>query len=91
MYAFSKFDIKNYYPRINSKLFKRAIEYVRSIPGIIISKDDEKTMLQCTKSFLFCDGEPWVKTGNENFDVPQGSYYGAELCEFIGLYILHKL
>ena len=70
---------------------KNAIEFARSIKGIIISKEDEEMILQCRKSFLFCDGQPWTKIGNENFDVPMGSYDGAEVCELVGLYILHKL
>ena len=31
------------------------------------------------------------KIGPVNFDVPMGSYDGAEVCELVGLYILHKL
>jgi hypothetical protein len=34
---------------------------------------------------------PWEKIGPVNFDVPMGSYDGAEVCELVGLYILHKL
>ena len=35
--------------------------------------------------------QPWTKIGPENFDVPMGSYDGAEICKLVGLYILHKL
>ena len=59
--------------------------------GIIISKADEEMILHCRKSFLFCEKQPWTKIGLENFDVPMGSYDGAEICELVGLYILHKL
>ena len=31
------------------------------------------------------------KLGNENFDVPMGSYDGAEICELVGSFILSKL
>ena len=48
-------------------------------------------ILHCRKSFLFCEKQPWTKIGPENFDVPMGSYDGAEICELVGLYILHKL
>ena len=51
----------------------------------------EEMIFQCCKSFLFCEGHPWVKIGTENFDTAMGSYMGAELCEMVGLYILHKL
>ena len=36
--------------------------------------------------------EHWVKkTGDQNFYVTMGSFDGAELCELVGLYILHRL
>ena len=59
--------------------------------GIIITKEDEDMIMHCRRSFLFCDGQPWTKIGQENFDVPMGSYDGAEVCELVGLYILDKL
>ena len=34
---------------------------------------------------------PWIKKSNENFDVTMGAYDGAEVAEFVGLYILSKL
>ena len=33
----------------------------------------------------------WQKTDNPCFDVSMGSYDGAEVCEIVGLYILHHL
>ena len=42
-------------------------------------------------SFLFQNGEPWVKKNNSNFDVTMGSYDGAETAEIVGLYVLNKL
>ena len=56
-----------------------------------IPKADEDMILHCRNSFLFCEGQPWTKIGDDNFDVPMGSYDGAEICELVGLYILHKL
>ena len=90
-YAFLKFDIVIYYPLIKSDLFRKAIDYARSVNGIVIPKADVNIMLQCRKSFLFCEGVPWVKLSQENFDVPQGCYDGAEVCEIVGLYLLDKL
>ena len=90
-YMFLKFDIVSFYPSIGSKLIKNAIEFARSVKGIFISKEDEEMILQCRKSFLFCEGHPWTKIGQENFDVPMGSYDGAEICELVGLYILDQL
>ena len=90
-YMFLKFDIVNFYPSINPGLLKNAIEFARSINGIFISQADENMLLHCRKSFLFLEGQPWTKSGLDNFDVPMGSFDGAEVCELIGLYLLHKL
>ena len=72
---------------------KNALEYARSVPGIVITKADENLIYQCRETYLFSNGSPWIKKeiGKEKFDVPMGSYDGAEVCELVGLYILHKL
>ena len=46
---------------------------------------------KCKKSFLFLERSPWLKKSNENFDVTMGAYDGAEVADFVGLYILSKL
>ena len=33
----------------------------------------------------------WIKKNNSEFDVTMGSYDGAELCELVALFLLHKL
>ena len=44
------------------------------------------------RTLLFNNKEPWLKnSGNEEFDVPMGCFDGAEVCEVIGVYILHLL
>ena len=90
-YMFLKFDIVQFYPSISSKLLRNAINFAKTVEGIFIPKEDEEMIMQCRKSFLFCDGEPWTKVGAENFDVPMGSYDGAEICELVGLYLLHRM
>ena len=84
-YMFLKFDIVQFYPSISSKLLQNAINFAKTVEGIFIPKEDEEMIMQCRKSFLFCDGEPWTKVGTENFNVPMGSYDGAEICELVGL------
>ena len=90
---FFKFDIVNFYPAISLQLMKNALQYAKSINGVIITKSEEEIIYHCRETYLFNDNKPWVKkeTGKEKFDVPQGSYDGAEACELVGLYILHKL
>ena len=48
--------------------------------------------MQARKTLLFSNGQPWIKRNtNEDFDVPMGSYDGAEVCELVGNFLLHKL
>ena len=57
-----------------------------------MKKEVFETILNARKSFLFHKDEPWIKKNtNEHFDVTEGSYDGAEVCELVGLYLLHKL
>ena len=32
-----------------------------------------------------------MKKGDTNFDVPMGAYDSAEVCDIVGLYLLHQL
>ena len=48
--------------------------------------------MQARKTFLFHEGVAWVKrSGNEDFDVPMGSYDVAEVCELVGAFLLKNL
>ena len=49
-------------------------------------------MLHAKKSLLYNSGEPWGKKASSNlFDVTMGSYDGAESCELVGAFLLHKI
>ena len=44
------------------------------------------------KSLLFNNTDIWIKkNGDPDFDVTMGIFDGTELCELVGLYILHIL
>ena len=43
------------------------------------------------KTLLFHENMPWVKQGNEDFDVPMSYFDEAEICELVGKYILNQL
>ena len=43
------------------------------------------------QTFLFSDGEAWVKKKGEKFDVAMGSYDSAEVAELVGLFLLNGL
>ena len=48
--------------------------------------------MQARKTLLFHDDTQWIKrSGNEEFDVPMGSYDGAEVCKLVGCFLLNKL
>ena len=87
--SFLKFDIVGFYPAITKSLFERALNFASK--HVHISKVDLDTIFAARQSFLFHEGEPWEKVGAENFDVTMGAYDGAECCEVVGLYLLHKL
>ena len=43
------------------------------------------------KTLLFHENAPWVKKGNNDFDVAMGAFDGAECCEIVGCYLLWQL
>ena len=89
-YSCIKYDIKDFYPSINEKTLNKALKLAKEYVGI----NDENIAIikHCRKTVLFHDNELWVKKGsNGNFDVSQGSYDGAEICELVGILLLHKL
>ena len=48
--------------------------------------------MQSRRTLLFNNKEPWLKKSvNEEFDVPMECFDGAEVCELVGVYILHLL
>ena len=48
-------------------------------------------ILAARKAFLYLDGEPWTKKGEDIFDVGMGFFDGAEICEMVGLFLLEEL
>ena len=70
-------------------LLQKAIDFASQY--IEISEQDRELILHCRRSVLFNNNQVWQKTDNPCFDVSMGSYDGAEVCEIVGLYILHHL
>ena len=88
--SFIVFDIESFYPLISPELFHKAINFVKTIRDI--PDKDISIIMQSRRTLLFNNKEPWLKkSGNEEFDVPMGCFYGAEVCELVGVYILHLL
>ena len=85
-----KFDVDNFYPSITLELFNKAIVFAKQHTEIF---DWEiEVIMQARKTLLFNNGEPWCKkNNNDDFDVPMGSYDGAEVCELVGAFLLNEI
>ena len=47
--------------------------------------------MHAQKALLFDKDAIWTKKGESLFDVTMGSYDGAEICELVGLFLLHEI
>ena len=85
-----QFDIEEFYPSISKELPLKAIAYAKTL--VNINDEEINTTVHSRKSLLFDNTDLWIKkNGDPDFDVVIGSFDGAELCELVGLYILHIL
>ena len=87
---FLQFDIESFYPSITKELFRNAIDHAKK--HVRITSKEIDIILQSRRTLLFHLQKPWAKRDNDNdFDVPMGSFDGAEVCELIGTYILSTI
>ena len=86
-HKFMIFDIKDFYPSISKKLLTNALIFAET--KIEISEEDKKIIYHARKTLLFNEGEAWMKKGTDIFDVSMGAFDGAEVCELIGIFLLH--
>ena len=86
---FVTFDIVSFYPAITLELFNKALDWAGGHVEVTVAL--REIYVKYCQSFLYSGGVPWVKKGNVNFDVGMGAYQGAQVCEIVGLFILHKL
>ena len=82
-------DIVDYYPSITANLLDQALDWAAGV--VPISQEDRALFHHTKNSLLWHDGSTWVKKGEQNFDVAQGSFDGAETTDLVGLFILDKL
>ena len=86
--TFLKFDVENFYPSISDVLLMAAFEWASTLVTVT---EEEKEVVNATKiALLYMEGQPWTKRGCQ-WDVAMGSFDGAEVCELVGLYLLHQL
>ena len=86
---FIQFDIESFYPSISETLLEKALNFATEHHAI--SESDRKIINRAKKSILFHDNLCWAKKTGELFDITMGSFDGAEICEVVGIYLLHKL
>ena len=82
--------IFSFYPSISKNVSNEAIQFARNYSNV--NDDMINTIMNSRKAFLFYDGDPWVKKDTlQHFDVTEGSFDGAEVCELVGLFLLNQL
>ena len=81
-------DICDFYPSISEELFQSALEFASKTTPI--DADKRQILLNARKSLLFSDNRTWQKKTGLH-DVTMGSFDGCEVCELVGLLILHKV
>ena len=59
---------------------------------LFVTSQRKISIIMQARRTLFNNGEPWEKkVKNEEFDVRMGCFDGAEICELVGIYNLHRL
>ena len=87
---FIKFDICEFYPSISEVLLDKAIKFAQTYTEV--GEEVVTIVKHARKSLLFNKPDTWIKKdGDGLFDVTMGSFDGAEICELVELYLLHRL
>ena len=85
-----QFYIEEFYLSISKELLLKAITYAKTL--VNTSDEEMNTIMHSRKSLLFNNTDIRIKkNGDPDFNVTMGRFDGAELCELVGLYILHIL
>ena len=88
--CFISFDIVEFYPSIKRSLVMDALTFAKRY--IAISDADVRIIMHSCQSILSYNGDIWQKKSESDlFDIPMGSFHGAEICDLIGLHLLSKL
>ena len=81
--------MKEFYPSIKEPLLKKSLKFVEEY--IYIPTNDKSIIKHARKSLLFNQIETQMKKDRGLFDVAMGALDGAEVCEVVGNFLLHKL
>ena len=92
-YSFFKFDVVDFYPSISKELVIKSLKFADNYTSK--PTEDSSLIKKKCKSVLYEQGSLWQKKKANNtrslFNVAQGSFMGAELCELVGLFLLDGL
>merc|ERR1712240_404487 len=92
-YSFFKFDVVDFYPSISEELVTKSLKFAGNYTWM--GTEDLSLIKNACKSVLYEQENLWQKKRVNNisslFDVAQGSFMGAELCELVGLFLLDGL
>ena len=89
-HSFLQFDIVDFYPSISQRTLTNALRWASTLTNI--DESTKEIIMHSRDSLLFSPDGIWSKKNTTSlFDVTMGSYDGAEICELIGLLILHQL
>ena len=83
---FILFDINSFYPNITQELIRKAINFAKQ--HVYVHENSIKIIEHSRKSLLWYNDQPWVKIKDENCDVAQGQFDGAEISDLVGIYML---
>ena len=93
--TFLQLDIVEFYPSITRELLEKTFKFAED-QGLPFTEQQKEIIINARKSLLYArptgakDNKPWQKLSGE-FDVTMGAPDGAEVCELVGLYILHEM
>ena len=85
---FIQFNICKFYPSITENLLHKTLDYLGNIVDIPVR--DREIINAARMTLLYSGGRTWVKKDGI-WDVSMGSWDGAEVCEAVGLYLLHRI
>ena len=71
------------------EILNKALDWASNYVNITL--EERNIILKSKQSLLYTRNTPWVKKGNENFDVGMGSWDGAETTDLEGLFLLSQL
>ena len=87
--SFIIFDVCSFYPCITPELLSLALDW--AMMYVNITSEEKNIIMQSKKSYLYARNKPWVKKGDEHFNVGMGALDSAEICDIVGLYLLDQL